>query len=124
MFEKLTIKARKNGAIILKGTKEVEEHLDKMGAATSNIGDVLLFRKNVCISEVLEEMYHFEQNKIKLNNDKKEPLRTILNEIDAKQYLLDNASKYKIPRKEIELTKKQLESYKNQLEKVQVKGGI
>lgn len=124
VFDKLTIKARKNGAIILKGTKEVEEHLDKMGAAASNIGDVLMFRKNVCISEVLEETYHFEQNKIKLNNDKKEPLRTILNEIDAKQYLLDNASKYKIPRKEIELTKKQLESYKNQLEKVQVKGGI
>ena len=124
VFDKLTIKARKNGAIILKGTKEVEEHLDKMGAAASNIGDVLMFRKNVCISEVLEETYHFEQNKIKLNNDKKEPLRTILNEIDAKQYLLDNASKYKIPRKEIELTKKQLESYKNQLEKVQAKGGI
>lgn len=116
-FDKLTIQARKNGAIILRGTKDIEEHLDKMGAAASNIGDVLLFRKNVCVSEVLEEIYHFEQNKVKLNNDKKEPLRTILNEIDAKQYLLDNASKYQIPRKEIELTQKQLESYKNQLKK-------
>ncbi len=116
-FDKLTIQARKNGAIILRGTKEVEEHLDKMGAAASNIGDILLFRENVCVSEVLEETYHFEQNKVKLNNDKKEPLRTILNEIDAKQYLLENASKYQIPRKEVELTQKQLESYKNQLKK-------
>lgn len=88
-----------------------------MGAAASNIGDILLFRENVCVSEVLEETYHFEQNKVKLNNDKKEPLRTILNEIDAKQYLLENASKYQIPRKEVELTQKQLESYKNQLKK-------
>lgn len=116
-FDKLTIQARKNGAIILRGTKEVEEHLDKMEAAASNIGDILLFRENVCVSEVLEETYHFEQNKVKLNNDKKEPLRTILNEIDAKQYLLENASKYQIPRKEVELTQKQLESYKNQLKK-------
>lgn len=116
-FDKLTIQARKNGAIILRGTKEVEEHLDKIGAAASNIGDILLFRENVCVSEVLEETYHFEQNKVKLNNDKKEPLRTILNEIDAKQYLLENASKYQIPRKEVELTQKQLESYKNQLKK-------
>ena len=116
-FDKLTIQARKNGAIILRGTKEVEEHLDKMGAAASNIGDILLFRENVCVSEVLEETYHFEQNKVKLNNDKEEPLRTILNEIDAKQYLLENASKYQIPRKEVELTQKQLESYKNQLKK-------
>ena len=119
MFNRLTIKARKNGAIIIRGTKEVEEHLDIVGAAASNIGDVLLFRKNVCISEVLEETYHFEQNLKGLNNDKPEPIRSILNEIDAKEYLLYNAVKFKIPRIEIELTKKQLESYKVQLKSIE-----
>lgn len=49
-----------------------------------------------------------------MNNDKGEPLRSILNEIDAKQFLLDNADKYKIPRKEVELTKNQLKSYQKQ----------
>lgn len=121
-FNNLTIAARKKGAIILRGTKEVEEHLEKIGAAASNIGDVLLFRKNVCISEVLEEMHHFEQNLSKMNNDKEEPLRSILNEIDAKQYLLDNAKRFKIPRNEIELTEKQLRSYQKQLEEY-MKGG-
>ena len=53
---------------------------------------------------------------IKMVKAKESTLRTILNEIDAKQYLLDNAQKYKIPRKEIELTRKQLEGYKKQLE--------
>ena len=53
---------------------------------------------------------------IKMVKAKESTLRTILNEIDAKQYLLDNAQKYKIPRNEIELTRKQLEGYKKQLE--------
>ena len=66
---------------------------------------------------MLEETYHFEQNIAKMNDDKGEPLRSILNEIDAKQYLLDNANKYKIPRNEIEVTQKQLVEYQKQLEK-------
>lgn len=117
-FDKLTIKARKNGALIIRGTEEVEKHLNDFGAAAANIGDVLLFRKDVCISEVLEETYHFEQNLRKQNDDKGEPLRSILNEIDAKEYLINNSKKYKIPRNEIEITMKQLEYYKNALKEV------
>lgn len=120
-FDSLTIEAKKNGATILRGTDEVEQHLDKMDANASTIGDVLLFRKNVCVSEVIEETYHFKQNLDKINDDKQEPLRTILNEILAKEYILDNAKKFKIPRNELELVEKQLQSYKKQLEKV---GGI
>lgn len=121
-FDNLTISAKKKGALIIRGTKEAEEHLEKVGAAASTMGDILIFRKDVCISEVLEETHHFEQNFAKINDDKGEPLRTILNEIDAKQYLLDNAAKYKIPRNELELTQKQLESYQKQLETYK-KGG-
>lgn len=116
VFNNLTISVRKKGAVIIRGTKEAEEHLEKLGAAAANVGDVLIFRKDVCVSEVLEETYHFQQNLEKMNGDKEEPLRSILNEIDAKQYLLENSDKYKIPRNEVELTKKQLESYKKQLE--------
>lgn len=118
-FNNLTIAARKKGAVIIRGTKEAEEHLEKQGASASNIGDVLVFRKDVCISEVLEETHHFEQNLVKLNNDKTEPLRSILNEIDAKQYLLRVADKFKIPRNEVEQTKRQLQSYQQQLEEYQ-----
>lgn len=123
VFNNLIIEAKKNGAVILRGTSEVEEHLDRVGAAASNIGEIILFRKDVCISEVLEETYHFKQNLYKMNDDKEEPLRTILNEIDAKQYLLDNAGRYKIPRNEIEQTKNQLEYYKKQLREYE-KGDI
>ena len=114
-FDKLTIRAKKKGAMILRGTEEVEKHLDEMEAAAANIGDVLLFRKNVTVSEVLEETHHFEQNLEGMNNDKVEPLRTILNEIDAKKYIIGNAKKYRIPRNEVDHIKRQLESYEKQL---------
>ena len=115
-FDSLTVEARKNGAIILRGTPEVEKHLIEMEASASHIGGALLFMKNVCITDVLEETYHYMQNLRGLNDDKEGRLRTILNEIDAKQYLLDYAQKYKIPRNEIEHIREQLEGYKKQLE--------
>lgn len=114
-FDRLTIEARKNGATILRGDPWVEKHLAEMGASASAIGDTLMFRKDVCVCEVLEETYHFKQNLAHMNDDKGEPLRTILNEIDAKQFILDNAQKYKVPRNEIELIRKQLAGYQEQL---------
>lgn len=121
-FESLVVPIKKQGAIIIKGTKEANEYLDKRKAAAITIGDVILFRDDVLISEVLEESRHFMQNAIHLNDDKGEPLRSILNEIEAKEYLLTQTKKYKIPRAEVETTKKQLESYKKQLQKITGEG--
>ena len=42
-------------------------------------------------------------------------------EIDAKEYLLRVAKKYKIPRSETEETKKQLEFYKRKLAEIEDK---
>lgn len=80
-FNELTIEARRNGAIILRSG---EEYLDRVNASASIIGDTLLFRKQVSVSEVLVETYHFMRNKSDINDDKGEPLRTILSEIDVK----------------------------------------
>ena len=117
-FEQLTIEARKNGAIIVRGGEEVEKHLDAMNADASIIGDVIFFRNEVCVSEVIEETHHFMQNINKMNDDKSEPLRTYLNEIEAKQYLLKNARKFNIPRSETELTRKHLEYYQKLLKEL------
>ena len=115
-FDSLTIEAVKKGAIILRGTPEVEKHLMEMDASASSLGGALMFMKDVCVSEVLEETYHYMQDLRGLNDDKEVVLRTILNEIDAKQYILDNAQKYKVPRNELDLIQKQLEGYQKQLE--------
>ena len=75
-----------------------------------------MFKKDVCLFEVIEETHHFNQNLAGLNDDKGEPLRTILNEIDAKEHVISVAKKYQIPRNELEHIQKQLESYRQQLE--------
>ena len=120
-FKRLMIRAEKLGTTYVRGGKWVEEHLDKADAAASSIGSILLFRKQVTKSEVLEEIYHVEQNLRKLNDDKNNDVRSILNEIDAKEYLLRVAKKYKIPRSETEETKKQLEFYKRKLAEIEDK---
>lgn len=48
-------------------------------------------------------------------------VRTALNEIDAKEYLISVAEKYKIPVEETKLTKQQLEYYKHWLEELEEK---
>lgn len=114
-FEELTANARKQGAVILRGEEEVENYLDRRQADALTVEKVILFRQQVTLSEVLEEVHHFEQNLIGLNEDKDAVLRGILNEIEAKKFLLDNIKKYHIPRKEIEDTKKQLDFYERKL---------
>lgn len=52
-----------------------------------------------------------------LNSDKGVYEKYLLNEIDAKKYLIKNASKFEIPRNEIESTQKQLEQYQEELRK-------
>lgn len=116
----LTIWARKNGAVVIRGNEAGEKHLADMGATASTVGDVLLFRADACVSEVIEEAYHFYQNKTGMNDDKGEPLRTILNEIDAREYMLRNAKAFGIPRIECNHLSKQLANYIEQLK--QLKG--
>lgn len=118
-FNELTIPVRKQGAIVIRGTEEVERHLAENGASASTVGDIIMFRSDACVSEVVEETYHFKQNKEGLNNDKGEPLRTILNEIDAREYMLRDARKLGIPRNECEHLSNQLSSYRKQLKQME-----
>ena len=114
----IEIVKRHNGKV-MRGDPEVVEHLDKMKADASQIGGVLLFRSDPTISEVLEEVHHFNQDRMGLNADKSEELRQVLNEIDAKKYLLDMTEKYKIPEEEVEETRRQLEHYQNVLARME-----
>ena len=94
-----------------------------MGMTASTIGDVVFLRSDCTVSDVLEEMYHFEQNRHGKNADKEIKLKRLLNEIDAQEYLLSNSLKYKIPQEEIEITKQNLADYKKALEEYYKKEG-
>ena len=122
-YSRLIIPLQKMGVTILRGG-DIEKHLDAMNAQAANFGkDVVFFREKVTVSAILEETHHVKQNRAGQNDDKDVELRTILNEIDAKEYLLRVVKKYKIPREEIEETKKQLEEYLKALEEYNRKKG-
>lgn len=119
VFDGLTIEARKKGASLIRCSygDEIYLHLEKENASAACLNNVLIFRPDVTISEVLEEIYHYEQNCAELNFDKEVKLMTLLNEIDAKKYLLSVSRKYSIPRREIEETKLHLAFYQTELKK-------
>ncbi len=122
-FNQLTIAVRKQGATIVRGTEDAEMYLNSRQAAAATLGDVLFFKRDVTMCEVLEETYHFTQNKIGMNDDKPINLRQILNEIDAKEYVIANADKYKVPRNEVELMEDHLAYYRNLLAEYRKKEG-
>lgn len=117
-FDELTVRVKKNGANIFRGSEEIENHLTSKNATASIVGNNIFFKKQVTISDVLEETYHFDQNIKRLNSDENIIIKGILNEIDAKEYLLRNAKKYKIPRDELKVTKRQLIEYRKQLNEI------
>lgn len=114
-YNKLIEPVLKNCGKVYRGTDEIEQHLEMNNASASTIGEVILFRKNVTVSDVLEETFHFKQNLQKRNADKPLKEQIILNEIEAKEYVLSCQKKYHIPDNEVEQTRNQLESYKKEL---------
>ncbi len=117
-FDDMVVEVKKHGAKVVRGTPEVEEHLRKNGATASTIGGTLMFMQDVCVSEVLEETHHFMQNLNGMNDGKGEPLRTYLNEIDARKYIINYNGKYSVPRNEIEQAQAELEYYEGLLAEI------
>lgn len=115
LYNKLTKEAERKGAVIVRGTEDVERHLRNVNATAAQIGDALLFRQDATVSDVLEEIYHHEQTRKGINADKPGDLRTILNEIEAKKYLISVAERYKIPIEETVETEAALKLYEAQL---------
>lgn len=122
LYNKITKKAIKEGADIRRPTPDVIKRMDANDASAVTYGDVIYFRDDATVSDVVEEVYHFYQNKKGLNDKYSFHQRSVMNEIDAKEHLLKVAQKYNISDKEIELTKNQLNSYNAEKRKMQERG--
>lgn len=120
-YHKIINPAIKAGADIRIAEGEYLEHIREQGTAVT-IGDVIFFTPERTVSDVLEEVHHFYQNKKGLNNQYDRKQREILNEIDAKEYLLRMTDKYNIPLEEVEETRQHLESYKRQMQDMKERG--
>ena len=112
----------KRGGEIKFADEEWMRYLKMRDATAAIIGDVIKLMPDPTITDVLEEVYHFYQNRAGLNIQYSIEQHDIMNEIDAKEYLIRVADKYKIPQTEMEETRALLESYKTKMENLKKAG--
>lgn len=98
-----------------------ERFLLCQGAEACTLNEnTILFKKHPSRAAVYEELFHIQQYRDGKINGELENI--YLNEIEAKEYLLENANMLKLTKKEILQTEKALIWYKTALE--QLKGGL
>lgn len=105
----------RHGGKVIRGDKEWEDHLDKMGAGASAVGDTIILRNDATTSEVLEEVFHFWQSQRGDYSEFDAETMRNLRERDAQMYLLDSEEQYNIPKEENEQTKKAIDYYLGKL---------
>lgn len=110
----------RHGCIVVRGGDEARRHLELVGADAAYVrgGGIIFFHDNPTTSEVLEEVFHFEQD---MRGDYEEyPAREValLREIDAQKHLLEVAERYNIPIEETAQTRASLKDYEEQLDKL------
>ena len=121
-YHKITNPAVRAGADIRIAEGEILNRLMEKEASAVTYGDIIYFREDATVSDVLEEVHHFYQNKNRLNSQYGTRQRGIMNEIDAKEYVLSMTEKYNVPTEEVELTKIHLESYKKEMNMLKERG--
>lgn len=123
-YNKVTKSVIKKGGEIITASDDNDwlRYLNERGATAVTIGDSIILRTDATTTEVLEEVFHFNQNREGLNSQYPTIQRMIMNEIEAQEYLISVADKYKIPQAEREETKALLESYKKQRETLKQAG--
>lgn len=123
-YSKLVNPVIKKGGKVITASVDNDwiRYLGERGATAVTIGDTIVLRPDATTTEVLEEVYHFYQNRSGLNAQYSAVQRMVMNEIAAQKYLMSIAERYKIPQSEREETKALLESYIKQKEEL-IKAG-
>jgi len=118
-YNKLVRKFLKNGGIIIRG-EQARKHLEMTPGSASYFwgGNIAIITDDATVSDVLEEMYHAEQDRKGMYSDKPPDEAYLLREIDAQKYLIKMTDKYKIPSEEIEITMSNLNDYEEQLRRL------
>lgn len=122
-YSRLTKKFLRDGGVIIRG-EEAETHLEQQDAYASYVpgAKVAFIRDDARVSDVLEEMYHAEQDRKNLFSEYPEREIHTRREIDAQRYLISVAEKYKIPVEETEVTRKNLAKYEERLKQITDQG--
>lgn len=109
----------RHGGLVLRGGDEVERHLDRSGADAACIGGIVMLREDATASEVLEEVFHFQQDQRGDYSGLDWETMFLRREIDAQRYLLSVSERYNIPKAETEQTKENLLHYEKRLDDIE-----
>ncbi len=115
-YNKLTKEFIKQDGVIIRG-EDARRHLEMQGAYASYMAgaNVAFIRDDATVSDVLEEMHHAKQDRQGMFSSLAFDEMMLRREIEAQEYLLSVADKYKIPVKETETTKANLKMYEDRL---------
>lgn len=105
----------RHGGVVMRGGEDVERHLDAMNADAAQIGGAIFLRERATTSEVLEEVFHFDQERRGDYSDLSAEEMLLRREIDAQNYLLSVAKRYNIPEEETRQTRNALDDYRRKL---------
>lgn len=101
----------RHGGMVMRGGEDVEHWLDLRHADALTYGDIIMLHEDANTSEVLEEVYHFQQDRRGDYSEYEDGIRKLLRERDAQRYLLSVAERYNIPKEETRQTERALEDY-------------
>ena len=105
----------RHGGVVMRGGDDVERHLDMVEADAAHLNGIIFLRSDANTSEVLEEVYHFQQEQRGDYSEYDDSIRVLLRERDAQRYLLSVAERYNIPESETRQTELALEKYLREL---------
>ena len=109
--------AESYGGVLTEADEKWAQRLRDNGAAGATYGPYATVLPDGTRSDLLEECRHIWQNMTGMNDDLDDAnLRTILNEIEAREYLIRVEGRYSIPKGERELTRRQLAKFRRELE--------
>lgn len=117
-YNKLTSDFIRRGGKIITGEAAAAFLKYSNAYASYIVNQNLIFISNEpTVSDILEETYHATQDRMKLYSNYSYQEMMYLREIDAQNYLISVAKKYKIPIEEQEVTKNNLKFYEEALKK-------
>ena len=118
-YQKRTKDFLRRGGVIIRG-EDAKRHSDASGAYASYVtgGNFAFIRDDATVSDVLEEMYHAEQDRKHKFSEYPEREIILRREIGAQKCLLSVSKRYKISLEEIKVTTENLKRYERILEEI------
>ena len=115
-INRLSRKFRKRGGEFIDDEDAIAYLNDKKAEAITLDAYTILKRKEISISALIEELEHTEQY-LRNENDGS-ALSVAINELNAKRKSIEEQSRYKLPKMEVERVKKDIKYYEKEVRRL------